>query len=116
MPRRAMKDMGLQACCLWCDEPDEGGSSRCKGCIEFHSRIREEIAKAPPDDAFYQFAKELLAMAVAPHRYDNDPIHGPVLEEQQRRAGRYLPKGKEQTEQDVIDMFCLLYTSDAADE
>ena len=105
MPRRAMKDMGLQACCLWCDEPDEVGSSRCKGCIESHSRIRDEIAKAPPDDAFYQFAKELLAMAVAPHRYDNDPIHGPVLEEQQRRAGKYLPKGKEQTEQDVVDMF-----------
>ena len=42
---------GVQACCLWCDEPDEGGSSRCKGCIEFHSRIREEIAKAPAEDA-----------------------------------------------------------------
>ncbi|MBF14314.1 MAG: hypothetical protein CMA97_02225 [Euryarchaeota archaeon] len=105
MPRRAMKDMGLQACCLWCDEPDEAGSSRCHKCIEFHSRIREEIAKAPPDDPFYQFAKELIAMAVAPHRYDNDPIHGPWLEEQQRRAGQYIPKGKEKTEQDVLEIF-----------
>ena len=74
MPRRAMKDMGLQACCLWCDEPDEAGSSRCTKCIASHKRVRDEIAKAPPEDAFYQFAKELLAMAVAPHRHDNDPV------------------------------------------
>lgn len=105
MPRRAMKDMGLQACCLWCDEPDEAGSSRCANCIDSHRRIRDEIAKAPPEDAFYQFAKELLAMAVAPHRHDNDPIHGKVLEEQQRLAGRYIPKDPEQTEQDVLDVF-----------
>jgi len=105
MPRRAMKDMGLQACCLWCDEPDEAGSSRCANCIDSHRRIRDEIAKAPPEDAFYQFAKELLAMAVAPHRHDNDPIHGKVLEEQQRLAGRYIPKDAEQTEQDVLDVF-----------
>ncbi len=100
-----MKDMGFQACCLWCDESDEVGSSRCKNCIEVHSRIREEIAKSQPDDSFYQFAKELIAMAVAPHRYDNDPIHGPFLEEQQRLAGQYIPKGKEQSEQDVLDIF-----------
>ena len=105
MPRRAMKDMGLQACCLWCDEPDEAGSSRCANCIDSHRRIRDEIAKAPPEDAFYQFAKELLAMAVAPHRHDNDPIHGKVLEKQQRLAGRYIPKDAEQTEQDVLDVF-----------
>ena len=49
-------------------------------------KIREEIAKASPDDPLYQFAKELLAMIVAPHRYDNDPVHGPALEEQQRLA------------------------------
>ena len=105
MPRRAMKDMGFQACCLWCDEPDEAGSSRCGKCIASHSRIRDEMAKAPPEDAFFQFAKELLAMSVAPHRHDNDPIHGAVLEEQQRRAGQYIPKGKEQTEQDVLEIF-----------
>lgn len=105
MPRRAMKDMGLQACCLWCDEPDEAGSSRCTDCISSHRRIRDEIAKASPDDSFYQFAKELLAMAVAPHRFDNDPVHGKMLEEQQRLAGQYIPKGAEQTEQDVLDVF-----------
>ena len=105
MPRRAMKDMGLQACCLRCDEPDEKGSSRCKKCIGHHMRIREEIAKASPDDPLYQFAKELLAMMVAPHRYDTDPVHGPSLEEQQRLAAAYLPQGKEQTEEDVFEVF-----------
>ena len=44
-------------------------------------------------------------MSVAPHRHDNDPIHGKVLEEQQRLAGQYIPKGAEQTEQDVLDVF-----------
>ena len=105
MPRRAMKDMGMQACCLRCDEPDQKGSSRCKKCIGHHMKIREEIAKASPDDPLYQFAKELLAMIVAPHRYDSDPIHGPALEEQQRLAAAYIPQGEEQTEQDVFDVF-----------
>ena len=105
MPRRAMKDMGMQACCLRCDEPDQKGSSRCKKCIGHHMKIREEIAKASPDDPLYQFAKELLAMIVAPHRYDSDPIHGPALEEQQRLAAAYVPQGEEQTEQDVFDVF-----------
>ena len=105
MPRRAMKDMGLQACCLWCDEPDEAGSSRCSKCIASHRRIRDEIAKAPPEDAFYQFAKELIVMAAAPHRHDNDPIHGKVLEEQQRLAGRYIQKDTNKTVQDVLDVF-----------
>mgnify|MGYP001956756249 FL=1 len=68
-------------------------------------KIREEIAKASPDDPLYQFAKELLAMMVAPHRYDNDPVHGPYLEEQQLLAAAYLPKGKEQTEEDVFEVF-----------
>ena len=68
-------------------------------------KIREEIAKASPDDPLYQFAKELLAMMVAPHRYDNDLVHGPYLEEQQLLAAAYLPKGEEQTEEDVFEIF-----------
>ena len=100
-----MKDMGLEACCLRCDEPDQKGSSRCKKCIGHHMKIREEIAKASTDDPLYQFAKELLAMMVAPHRYDNDLVHGPYLEEQQLLAAAYLPKGKERTEEDVFEVF-----------
>ena len=105
MPRRAMKDMGMQACCLRCDEPDQKGSPRCKKCIGHHMKIREEIVKAAPDDPLYQFAKELLAMIVAPHRFDTDPIHGPILEEQQRLAAAYVPQSEDQTEQDVFDVF-----------
>ena len=68
-------------------------------------KIREEIVKAAPDDPLYQFAKELLAMIVAPHRFDTDPIHGPILEEQQLLAAAYVPQGEDQTEQDVFDVF-----------
>ena len=63
------------------------------------------MAKAPAEDAFYQFAKELLAMAVAPHRYDNDPVHGKVLEEQQKLAGQYVAKGEKRTELDLLEVF-----------
>ena len=105
MPRRAMKNMGLQACCLRCDEPDDAGSDRCKTCIGHHESIRDKIAKAPPDDAFYQFAKELLAMAAAPHRFDNDPIHGKALEEQQILASKLVSKPTPLTEEDIVETF-----------
>ncbi len=105
MPRRAMKNMGLQACCLRCDEPDDAGSGRCKTCIGHHESIRDKIAKAPPDDAFYQFAKELLAMAAAPHRFDNDPIHGKALEEQQILASKLVSKPTPLTEEDIVETF-----------
>ena len=105
MPRRAMKNMGLQACCLRCDEPDDAGSARCKTCIRHHESIRDKIAKAPPDDAFYQFAKELLAMTAAPHRFDNDPVHGKTLEEQQILASKLVAKPSPLTEEDIIETF-----------
>ena len=105
MPRRAMKNMGLQACCLRCDEPDDAGSARCKTCIGHHESIRDKIAKAPPDDAFYQFAKELLAMTAAPHRFDNDPVHGKTLEEQQILASKLVAKPSPLTEEDIIETF-----------
>ena len=105
MPRRAMKNMGLQACCLRCDEPDDTGSARCKTCVGHHESIRDRIAKAPPDDAFYQFAKELLAMTAAPHRFDNDPIHGKALEEQQILASKLVSKPSPLTEEDIVETF-----------
>ncbi len=58
MPRRAMKELGLQACCLRCDEADVGGSQRCKSCISHHRNVRELIATAPADDELLQFAKD----------------------------------------------------------
>ena len=105
MPRRAMKNMGLQACCLRCDEPDDAGSMRCKTCIGHHESMRDKIAKAPPDDAFYQFAKELLTMTAAPHRFDNDPVHGRALEEQQVLASELVTKATPLTEEDIIETF-----------
>ncbi len=105
MPRRAMKNMGLQACCLRCDEPDDAGSKRCKPCIRHHESMRDKIAKAPPDDAFYQFAKELLTMAAAPHRFDNDPVHGRALEEQQILASKLVTKPSPLTEEDIVETF-----------
>ena len=67
MPRRAMKDLGFQACCLRCDAPDIAGSSRCRKCITHHTKVRELIAKAPQSDELFQFARDLLAMAANPN-------------------------------------------------
>ena len=105
MPRRAMKNMGLQACCLRCDEPDDAGSMRCKTCIGHHESMRDKIAKAPQDDALYQFARELLAMTATPHRFDNDPVHGRALEEQQILASNLVEKPTPLTEEDIVETF-----------
>ena len=105
MPRRAMKNMGLQACCLRCDEPDDAGSRRCKACINNHEVMRDKIAKASPDDSFYQFAKELLTMTASPHRFDNDPVHGRALEEQQVLASKLVTKPTPLTEEDIVETF-----------
>ena len=86
MPRRAMKEMGLEACCLWCDAPDVASLQRCTSCIGHHKFIRDKIAKSPPDDAMAQFGKELMIKAGAPHKHDHLEEHGPVLLEQQKRA------------------------------
>ena len=86
MPRKAMQELGFQACCLRCDAPDEAGTSRCSPCIQHHRSIREVIAAAPADDPLYQLAKELMAMAAEPHRYDHDEVHGASLLQQQRLA------------------------------
>jgi hypothetical protein len=86
MPRKAMKELGFQACCLRCDASDEVGSSRCRSCIENHRQTRELIARAPQDDPLFRFARSLSMMAASPHRYDHDAIHGSSLSEQQRLA------------------------------
>ena len=86
MPRRAMKDLGFQACCLRCDAKDIAGSDRCRSCISHHKKVRDLIAKAPMSDELFQLARDLLAMAASPNRYDHDEEHGPTLIEQQRLA------------------------------
>ena len=105
MPRRAMKELGLQACCLRCDEADVGGSQRCKGCISHHRNVRELIAASASEDELFQFAKELVAMAASPHRHDHDEIHGEVLLEQQRLAAALITATPLPTSEEVGDLF-----------
>jgi hypothetical protein len=105
MPRRAMKELGLQACCLRCDEADVGGSQRCKGCISHHRNVRELIAASTAEDELFQFAKELVAMAASPHRHDHDEIHGKALLEQQRLAAALITATPLPTSEEVGDLF-----------
>jgi len=86
--RRAMAEMGLAGCCAWCDAPDTPGSQRCRACIGQHRKVRDRLASgtdAPVDRA----ARELLGFMAEPHRHDHDPVHGPILLEQQARLGVY---------------------------
>ena len=105
MPRRAMKDLGFQACCLRCDAPDIAGSSRCRKCISHHTKVRELIAKAPQSDELFQFARDLLAMAANPNRYDHDEVHGPSLREQQRLANSMAESKPLPTSEDIGKLF-----------
>ena len=105
MPRRAMKEMGLEACCLWCDAPDVASLQRCTSCIGHHKFIRDKIAKSPPDDAMAQFGKELMIKAGAPHKHDHLEEHGPVLLEQQKRAAALVGEVKRSTQEEVEAVF-----------
>ncbi len=105
MPRRAMKELGLQACCLRCDEADVGGSQRCKSCISHHRNVRELIATAPADDELLQFAKELVVMTASPHRHDHDEVHGQVLLEQQRLSAALITATPLPTSDEVAFLF-----------
>ena len=100
-----MQELGFQACCLRCDAPDEAGVARCSTCIQHHRNVRETIASAPPDDPLYQLAKEIMAMAAEPHRYDHDEVHGQSLIEQQRLAGQLVGTPIKRTEHDVAMVF-----------
>ena len=105
MPRKAMQDLGFQACCLWCDAPDVGSQSRCGACIQHHRTVRERLAVLPVDDPLSQLAKEIMAMAAAPHRHDHDEVHGAVLRQQQRLAGGLGPAAEMLTGGDVAALF-----------
>jgi len=105
MPRRAMKDLGFQACCLRCDAKDIAGSGRCRSCISHHKAVREQIAKAPQSDELFQLARDLLAMAASPNRYDHDEVHGNVLMEQQRLANSMAETKELPTSEDIGELF-----------
>ena len=105
MPRKAMQELGFQACCLRCDAPDESGVSRCSPCIQHHRNVREVLAAAPPDDPLYQLAKEIMAMAAEPHRYDHDEVHGRALFQQQRLAGALVGEQNPRKTDDIEALF-----------
>ena len=100
-----MKEMGFQACCLLCDAPDTAAEKRCKSCITHHRGVRDEIAKAPADDSLYQFAKEILMMAAAPHRHDHDDVHGPALTHQQRLAADLGERKPMPSSEEIVEVF-----------
>ena len=112
MPRKAMKELGFQACCLWCDAPDDAGVVRCSPCIQHHRMVRETIAASPPDDPLYQLAKEIMSFAATPHRYDHDETHGAVLREQQRLAAGLSEPTALPTSEQVGDLFAQQRTSE----
>ena len=105
MPRKAMKDLGFQACCLRCDAPDVAGTDRCRKCIKHHTTVREAIAKAPQSSELFQFAREILAMAAEPHKFDHDETHGLVLREQQLLASSMSDEAPELTVSDIENIF-----------
>jgi len=105
MPRRAMKDLGFQACCLRCDAKDVAGSARCRSCISHHTKVRDLIAKAPQSDELFQLARELLTMAANPNRYDHDDVHGPTLIQQQRLANSMTVAKELPTSEDIEQIF-----------
>ena len=102
-----MKDLGFQACCLRCDASNNVGTERCRSCISHHRKVREEITRAPADDVLYQFARELMAMAANPHRYDHDECHGPVLRDQPRLANSMAEAKPLPTGEDVAASFAV---------
>jgi len=105
MPRRAMKDLGFQACCLRCDAKDVAGSARCRSCISHHTKVRDQIAKAPQSDELFQLARELLSMAANPNRYDHDDVHGPALIQQQRLANKMTEPKELARSEDIEQIF-----------
>ncbi len=105
MPRKAMQELGFQACCLRCDASDAPALQRCTVCIQHHRSVRETIAAAAPDDPLFQLAKEIMAMAAAPHRHDHDEVHGASLMEQQRLAVSLTGAAPKRTQEDVARAF-----------
>lgn len=106
LPRRAMQQMGFTICCLLCDAPDQEGSSRCKGCISTHKRVRERLSKTA-ENTVDQFAKDLMILTSEPERHDHDPVHGPFLKEAVRLLSAHRGQRPPPTEEEVMKAFDL---------
>jgi hypothetical protein len=105
MPRKAMKEMGLQVCCLMCDAQDIAGSERCKHCISQHSSARHAIDSAPPESKIRQLGEELFQMIANPHLWDHDEIHGNHLRNYQFLAGQLTNPKEPDTVENIAKLF-----------
>ena len=99
-----MQQMGFTICCLLCDAPDQEGSSRCKGCISTHKRVRERLSKTA-ENTVDQFAKDLMILTSEPERHDHDPVHGPFLKEAARLLSAHRGQRPPPTEEEVMKAF-----------
>tara|TARA_B100000161_G_scaffold257776_1_gene222051 strand:- start:292 stop:945 length:654 start_codon:yes stop_codon:yes gene_type:complete len=81
-PRKAMKSMGFQGCCLRCDAEDIPGLKRCNNCIELHTKVKA-ILISDVDSELLQHMRELYSMLSKPELFDTDVIHGKELIYQQ---------------------------------
>lgn len=88
-PRKAMKSLGFQGCCLRCDANNVSGLKRCELCISKHTEVRNKMVSAAPDDKLFQHVKELFSMLSEPHKFDHNPIHRNELVLQQELATKF---------------------------
>jgi hypothetical protein len=104
-PRKAMKSLGFQGCCLRCDAPDIGGLERCDLCISNHTEVRARMVNASPDDKLFQHVKELYAMVSEPHKFDHDAVHRNELVRQQILASNSGGEVKKVNSNDLEVLF-----------
>ena len=104
-PRKAMKSLGFQGCCLRCDAPDVSGLKRCEICISNHTNVRNRMVSSSPDDKLFQHVKELFSMLSEPHKYDHDPIHRNELVYQQEIAASLSNKNEKINSNDIEKLF-----------
>ena len=81
-PRKAMKSLGFQGCCLRCDAEDIPGLKRCNNCIETHKKVKN-ILLSDADSQLVQHMRELYSMLSKPEMFDTDEVHGQELVFQQ---------------------------------
>tara|TARA_B100000925_G_scaffold255796_1_gene209313 strand:- start:71 stop:724 length:654 start_codon:yes stop_codon:yes gene_type:complete len=81
-PRKAMKSMGFQGCCLRCDAEDVSGLKRCSSCIEFHTKVKT-ILVSDGDSELIMHMRDLYSMLSKPEMFDTDETHGKELIYQQ---------------------------------
>ena len=104
-PRKAMKTLGFQGCCLRCDAPNISNLKRCEVCISSHTNVRNRMVSSSPDDKLFQHVKELFSMLGEPHKFDHDPIHRNELIFQQELAANLSNKLEKISSNDIEKLF-----------